>query len=625
MTVSKGLTILSVLVNLVFHTEPIQFSPRMAASSPSPAPQNQTRASCEPGPGVLASPQSLPPVSSPAPAPSPFAVASPVRVPASAASPAPSRESRAGWSPRAVHVTGWITQSKERLGELIRMSQERGLNAVVMEVKDVNGIVFSKMLMRDGTSRLQLAIDACHAAGLKAIARFCVFKDKEAEEKFPGMRYGRTPGTEKRISPWTDPVSDETVDYNLKLIVELKQMGIDEINLDYVRFPSGQERARVDLPLPVKCRKITEFVRKVREATKGIRLSVDVFGYVAWDENSARVGQRFEDLAPYVDGIYPMLYPDHFARGDLGLKEPSGHPYEVIRRGCEAAMKKSGADRIDIVPWIQCFTLKNDVIRYGPLEILAQIQGARDAGVDGYLVWNPSAKYGEVDAALRRADGASDYRALVKKYIPAKLANRRDDSIDQEDDEGGSDAESSEGKKTEETGGKKPRSAATEASSAPRPSASPTPSLAPSVLAIQPASPMPSPSSIPNVPPASVPRFMTHESAAGKKPVPSGSSAASSEPSPAADAGKIEPASPPPLPSPFASASPDARPGSKSSTAKNVSASQEKTSRSTSKKKASKGTSDQAKRRRASNRTPSAAGGESLDARLYEYSGSRRP
>jgi hypothetical protein len=151
-----------------------------------------------------------------------------------------------------------------------------------------------------------------------------------------------------------------------------------------------------------------------------MRLSLDVFGYVAWDENSARVGQRFEDLAPYVDAIYPMLYPDHFARGDLGFKEPSGHPYEVVRRGCEAAKRKEGAQSIDIVPWIQCFTLKSDVINYGPIELLAQIQGAIDAGSPGYLVWSPSCKYQDLFLALRRARGQKDYTSLVKRYIPAK-------------------------------------------------------------------------------------------------------------------------------------------------------------------------------------------------------------
>ncbi|MBI4858800.1 MAG: hypothetical protein HY815_00790 [Candidatus Riflebacteria bacterium] len=375
-------------------------------------------------------------------------------------SAAPPRRARPGTAITGVHVTGWITQSSSRMDHLIKSSAECELTAIVLEAKDEGGNLFFKMQSSSGRNAYREAIDRCHAAGLKVISRFVAFKDKVAEEANPAMRYGSSPGSKIRIAPWTDPTSEATIQYNLKLIKELKDMGVDEINLDYIRFPSGQERARVDLPLPVKCRKICDFVRRARAVTKGIRLSIDVFGYVAWDENSARVGQRFEDLTRLVDGIYPMLYPDHFTRGDLGFKEPSAQPYEVLRRGCAAALSKPGAEDIDVVPWIQCFTLSHDAISYGPTELLAQIQGTRDAGPRGFLAWNPRVNYEDLFKALRATHGMLDYTSLVKRYIPVRTA-QQDKKAGRRSGPGGT------------TRGR-PGSPADAASPGPRPSAEPT-------------------------------------------------------------------------------------------------------------------------------------------------------
>jgi hypothetical protein len=50
-----------------------------------------------------------------------------------------------------------------------------------------------------------------------------------------------------------------------------------------------------------------------------------------------------------------------------------------------------------VVPWLQDFSLEVD---YGPDEVRAQIEGARDAGIDEWLLWDPAVTY--TSEALQR-------------------------------------------------------------------------------------------------------------------------------------------------------------------------------------------------------------------------------
>jgi hypothetical protein len=323
-----------------------------------------------------------------------------------------------------VHVTGSVWQIPGRLDEFVAMSRKRGLTAIVLEIKDDRGELFFKSTGPDGTNRLASAVKRCHGAGLQVIARYCVFKDVKAEEEIVEARFGSSPGSDARCEDWTDPVAPEALRYNLDNLREVVACGVDEVNLDYVRYPSARE-GQVDLPLAAKCRNITEFIRKARRATRGVRLSLDVFGYVAWSEGAARVGQKIEDLAPWVDGIYPMLYPNHFAQNSLGYKHPVEHPYTVLRRGCEAALSKKGLAAVRIIPWIQCFSLRKDTLKYGPVEVLAQIQGAKDSGIPSFLAWNSQATYDTLDRALGLVTARANARSLVAKYIPLGTAAPR--------------------------------------------------------------------------------------------------------------------------------------------------------------------------------------------------------
>lgn len=299
---------------------------------------------------------------------------------------------------RGLHVTGWIALMPKRMGEMIDFISNSPLNAVMIAIKDESGNRFwkTKTAGQKGPSTLAEQLKKCKQRGIYTACRFVCFKDTELEQQQPEFRFGAVNG-DRRLAPWIDPGSPKAIAYLLKELDEVAGLGFDEINLDYVRYP---DRLRTPIPLSQKCQVIGEFIRQAREVVKrhNVRLTVSVFGYVAWDEKKANVGQRLEDLYQNVDGVYFMVYPSHFAKGDLGFKDPSAHPYEVVRLGMDAAKRHFEQAPIDILPWVQVFSLKHDY-RYGPREVLLQLKGALDGGVGGYWAWDPGVEY----RALREA------------------------------------------------------------------------------------------------------------------------------------------------------------------------------------------------------------------------------
>ncbi|MBI4868670.1 MAG: hypothetical protein HY816_17160 [Candidatus Wallbacteria bacterium] len=300
---------------------------------------------------------------------------------------------------RGLHVTGWVALLPKRMGELVDFIDKSHMNAVMICIKDEAGTLFWRMKTpgQDGPHCFSKLLADLKKRGIKTACRFVCFKDAQLEKQNPEMRFDASPG-EKRIPLWVDPSNPKVEKHVLSLLEETAKLGFDEISLDYVRFP---DRVKMTTPLAKKVDIISNFIRKARETVKpyNVRLTASVFGYVAWDEKKANVGQRIEDIYQHLDGVYFMVYPSHFAKGDLGFKDPSARPYEVVRLGMEAARRHFEKTPLDILPWIQVFSLKND-FRYGSREILQQLKGNEDAGILGYWAWDPGCEYRALKEAL---------------------------------------------------------------------------------------------------------------------------------------------------------------------------------------------------------------------------------
>ena len=126
---------------------------------------------------------------------------------------------------------------------------------------------------------------------------------------------------------WVDPNYKQVWDYNVALAVEAAHMGFDEVQFDYVRFPTDGNVGVAQFALPNseenRTAAIAGLLQRAHSALKplGTKLGVDVFGYAAWVPNDLGIGQHIETIAPYIDVLSPMVYPSTFNAGLAGEAE----------------------------------------------------------------------------------------------------------------------------------------------------------------------------------------------------------------------------------------------------------------------------------------------------------------
>ncbi|MCD6518452.1 MAG: carboxypeptidase regulatory-like domain-containing protein [Anaerolineae bacterium] len=303
---------------------------------------------------------------------------------------------------------GLLTKPQRVQALLDLVEQSDALNAVVIDVKgDRAWIVWPSEhpLAKDADAYLPDVLDLeallkeCRQRGIYTIARIVVFKDNLLALAHPELAVKRQSGdlyVDNEGLHWVDPFNQQVRDYNIALALEAVALGFDEVQFDYLRFPSdGSVRGLVyqrETSFETRTAAIGAFCAQAQQALAYTPafLSADVFGLVVWTDPSRDmgIGQRVEDIAPYVDYLSPMLYPSTFGRGNLGLEEPMRHPYEVVYRSVRTARRRT--DTL-IRPWLQHYSLWGVI--YDLPELLLQRKAAEDAGSCGWLYWNAGGKY----------------------------------------------------------------------------------------------------------------------------------------------------------------------------------------------------------------------------------------
>jgi hypothetical protein len=186
--------------------------------------------------------------------------------------------------------------------------------------------------------------------------------------------------------------------YNVAVAKAAAKAGFDEIQFDYVRFPSDGDVSSAVFGRAGRRANgwvIAAFVHYAAERLRplGVRVSVDVFGLSA--TRDLGVGQVPRRLARYVDAVYPMVYPSHYRSGEHGLSDPSSEPGVTVSRSLRDFRKAMRGRKAKLIPWLEDFSLGRTRT---PDEVRAQIDAARASGAAGYLLWNPLGEY--TDGAL---------------------------------------------------------------------------------------------------------------------------------------------------------------------------------------------------------------------------------
>ena len=306
---------------------------------------------------------------------------------------------------RGVHVTMSLANEPGKLDEYLAFA---GLTALELDVKDETGKVGFLMpawtlARKVGASQPYYAAAAtarkAHAAGVYLIGRVVVFEDPMLTAARPDLAIQHSDGSvwvNNAGFGWANPYSERVWKYVVGIGAAAARAGFDEIQFDYVRFPSDGpiETAvfpgKTSEPMGWTIARFADYATRRLHAL-GVRVSVDVFGLSA--TRDLGIGQVPGRLANYVDAVYPMVYPSHYAAGEFNLPDPSAAPEQTVAFSLRDFQNAMLGRKAFLIPWLEDFSLTSP--HPAPADVQAQIDAARRAHTRGFLLWNPEGVYTE--------------------------------------------------------------------------------------------------------------------------------------------------------------------------------------------------------------------------------------
>lgn len=296
------------------------------------------------------------------------------------------------------------TSARRRHRKIMELIDNYAFNAAVIDVKDdIGRLIYGSELpearaMNNHRERapIRKLITKLKKKKIYLIARQVVFKDARMfqykNSRFAGRdRFTGKPWIGNELERWVDPYSVEVQNYNIRVAREVLRLGFDEIQFDYIRFPS-------DGPVH-KCRwthkkgnsyrseALEAFLRKAR-ITLQSPLSVDIYGYNGMYRVSGLVGQDLIDFGDYVDVISPMHYSSHYGPKYLDSIPRKDRAFTLLKMG-SARPLAMGHGRFAIRPWLQSFRLLTARWGWGSEYMASQIRGTLQGGGSGFLWWGP--------------------------------------------------------------------------------------------------------------------------------------------------------------------------------------------------------------------------------------------
>lgn len=311
---------------------------------------------------------------------------------------------------RGLYLTAYSAGSTKKINSIIDLINKTELNAVVIDIKDYSGKIFYNSqiklakdlkLVDNRIGNVRALVDKLHRQKIYVIARQTVFQDPILAEKKPEWAIKAKGGgiwRDYKGLSWVDPTRQEVWRYNMQIAKEAIGFGFDEINFDYVRFPSDGNMSRVVYTNGNKKRYeiMGDFYKFVGESLNGLSayISLDLFGLTmeATSTNDMRIGQRIASAVDHVDYISPMMYPSHYPSGHLKLANPAAHPALVVDNGMKQGTRFFVGKRAQVRPWLQAFNLG---AVYGAENIRAQINAVEKYDNAGWLLWNAANRYSE--------------------------------------------------------------------------------------------------------------------------------------------------------------------------------------------------------------------------------------
>jgi len=352
---------------------------------------------------------------------------------------------------KVIYMNARAVGNTDVRGKIIEFVKKSEINGIIIDVKDYSGNIsfntkdpeIEKLRMASPLCKdLENFIQYLHTHNIYVIARITVFQDRLYAKKFPSQaiqsQKNGTTWVDYKGLPYIDPSSEQFWEYIARISQACKEVGFDEINYDYIRFPTDGDLSDMSFPISssilegIPDKQVVAFTKdgtmlkqdetvqsnvdndllyleispkvivlhkffkylhqQVRERLS-IPISADLFGMVLTVHKDYDIGQVLEMAAPYFDYIAPMIYPSHYRSGFQGFKQPANHPYEIVsfvlKKGI-SRLERMGVSAKKLRPWLQDFNFK---AIYDVHKVHAQKKAVYDVGLTSWFVWNPRSIY----------------------------------------------------------------------------------------------------------------------------------------------------------------------------------------------------------------------------------------
>src|SRR5690625_787118 len=325
---------------------------------------------------------------------------------------------------RGIYVTG-NSAGGSRFETLLDLVENSDLNSMVIDIKEDHGNL--TFIPEEGSPYEDIAMNyinepeemmsVLEEKGIYPIARVVVFKDNVLAESRPDLSFTQNGEVwlSNKQEAFVNSFEKEVWEYNVEIGRMAAEMGFQEIQFDYVRFPEGSEHRDKDLGytlgdyenvemdnIKMRVEAVTDFVAYAREELSDydVDVSVDIFGYAAMLEETPGIGQNFSRISENVDVISSMIYPSHWTPY-FGIEFPDREPYQLITEYAKVENEVLGAlDEPPVSrPWLQDFEApwlySGAPQEYGVEEVEAQIKALYENEIYEFLLWNAGNVYTE--------------------------------------------------------------------------------------------------------------------------------------------------------------------------------------------------------------------------------------
>ncbi len=334
---------------------------------------------------------------------------------------------------KGIYMTSCVAATPSLRANLVKLINETEINSVVIDIKSFDGY----LSFYPENKKLEGAVGGCvvkdmkdfikslHDDNIYVMGRVASFQDALQVKLRPELAVKLASATstvwrDHKGIPWIDASARPHWDYLIAVAEESYNLGFDEINFDYIRFPSDGNMKDISYPWSGNKKKsdvMRSFYAYLHEKLnpQGITISADLFGMTTTNTDDLNIGQILENALPYFDYIAPMVYPSHYPKGFMNFNDPNQHVYEVVNYSMKTAVQRTVAtttivalpdsrigtgtpalyakpsfDKNKMRPWLQD---NNYPVTYTAEMVRAQIQATYDTGLNSWMLWNAGNRY----------------------------------------------------------------------------------------------------------------------------------------------------------------------------------------------------------------------------------------